>query len=105
MENLDNYEEITINEKRKIEDKLYYLQGLQNFRIEFHNFLGFLNIILPKIKKHYRFFYRGGIKEDLFLFQQTQSFILYFEGIRDISEFTVNPINYKSFYITNDDLF
>jgi len=105
MENLDNYEEITINEKRKIEDKLYYLQGLQNFRIEFHNFLGFLNIILPRIKKHYRFFYRGGIKEDLFLFQQTQSFILYFEGIRDISEFTIIPDKYKSFYITNDDLF
>ena len=56
MENLDNYEEIAINEKRKIEDKLYYLQRLQNFSIEFHNFMGFLNIILPNIKKQYRFF-------------------------------------------------
>ena len=105
MENLDNYEEIVINEKRKIEDKLYYLQDLQNFHIEFHNFLGFLNIILPKIKKHYRFFYRGGIKEDLFLFQQTQSFILYFEGVRDISEFTIIPHKYQFSYITHDDLF
>jgi hypothetical protein len=105
MDNLDNYEEISINENRKIEDKLYYLQGLQNFRIEFDNFMGFLNIILPKIKKHYRFFYRGGIKEDLFLFNQPQSFIIYFEGVRNISEFTVNPINYKSSYITQDDLF
>ena len=105
MENLDNYEEIAINEKRKIEDKLYYLQRLQNFSIEFHNFMGFLNIILPNIKKQYRFFYRGGIKKDLFLFNQTQSIILYFEGIRDIGEFTVNSINYKSSYITQDNLF
>jgi hypothetical protein len=105
MQNIDNYEEIATNEKRKIEDKLYYLQGLQNFRIEFHNFLGFLNIILPKIKKHYRFFYRGGVKEDLFLFQDISTFILYFEGVRDISEFTIIPVNHQCSYIQQDDLF
>ena len=105
MENQENYEEITINEKRKIEDKLYYLHGLQNFNIEFHNFMGYLNIILPKTKKHYRFFYRGGIKEDIFLFHEYQTFIFYFEGIRDISEFSIIPLNYQSAYIQQDDLF
>jgi hypothetical protein len=105
MQNLDNYEQIAINEKRKIEDKLYYLQGLQNFRIEFHNFVGFLNIILPKIKKHYRFFYRGGVKEDFFVFQDISSFLIYFEGVRDISEFTIIPVNHQCSYIQQDDLF
>jgi hypothetical protein len=105
MQNLENYEQIATNEKRKIEDKLYYLQGLQNFRIEFHNFLGFLNIILPKIKKHYRFFYRGDVKEDFFVFQNISSFLIYFEGVRDISEFTVIPHKHQSSYINNDDLF
>jgi len=105
MENEGNYEEITINDKRKIEDKFYYLQGLQNFRIEFYNFMGYLNIILPKIKKHYRFFYRGGIKEDLFLFQEYQDFIFYFEGVRDISEFKIIPVNHQCSYIQQDNLF
>ena len=105
MENQENNEEITINEKRKIEDKFYYLQDLQNFYIKFHNFMGYLNIILPKMKKHYRFFYRGGIKEDLFLFKNIQSFIFYFEGVRDISEFTIIPENYQSPYLHQDDLF
>ena len=67
--------------------------------------MGYLNIILPKMKKHYRFFYRGGIKEDLFLFKNIQSFIFYFEGVRDISEFTIIPENYQSPYLHQDDLF
>lgn len=105
MYNEENYEEISVNEIRKIEDKFYYLQGLHNFRIEFCNFMGYLNIILPKTKKHYCFFYRGGIKDDVFLFDQMQSFIFYFEGIRNISKFTIIPINYQSTYIQRDYLF
>jgi len=105
MENQENNEEIIINEKRKIENKFYYLQGLQNFNIEFHNFMGYLNIILPKTKKHYRFFYRRGIKEDFFVFQDISSFIFYFEGVRDISEFSIIPVRYQSAYIQQDDLF
>jgi len=108
MQNQENYEEISINENRRINDKLYYLQdlqNLQNFRIEFSNFMGYLNIILPNKNRHYRFFYRGGIKEDLFLFDQKQSFIFYFEGIRELSEFKIIPINYQSSYIQQDDLF
>jgi hypothetical protein len=105
MQNQENYEEILINEKRKIEDKFYFVKDLENFRIEFFNFMGYLNIALPNNNKYYRFFYRGGIKEDLFLFDQKQSFIFYFEGIRDISEFRIIPVNYQSSYIQKDDLF
>lgn len=107
MDDQTNYEEICINNKRKIEDKFYFLQGFQNFRLELENFMGYLNIILPKIKKHYRFFYRGGIKEDFFTFdgQQNQSFLFYFEGIQDIGEFMVIPDDSPSPYIQQDDLF
>jgi hypothetical protein len=105
MDNIENYEEITVNENKKIEDKLYYLQCIQNFRIEFDNFMGFLNIILPKTKKHHRFFYRGGIKEDFFVFQDISSVLFYFECIRDISSFRVVPENYQLQYIEKDNLF
>ena len=105
MQNEQNYEEISINEKRKIEDKFYFVKDLENFRIEFFNFMGYLNITLPNNNKYYRFFYRGGIKDDLFLFNQKQSFIFYFEGIRNISEFKIIPVNYHSSYIHQDDLF
>jgi len=105
MDEQNNYYEITVNEKIKIEDKIYYVQGLQNFRIEFDNFMGYLNIILLNTRKHYRFFYRGGIKEDFFIFQKNQSFLFYFDGVRDISNFTIIPENHKSQYIQQDDLF
>jgi hypothetical protein len=105
MDDQTNYEEICINQKRKIEDKFYYLQSFQHFRIELENFMGYLNIILPKTKKHYRFFYRGGVKEDSFVFNHPHYIIFYFDGIRDISEFTVIPENHQSPYIQQDDLF
>lgn len=106
MENLENYEEITVNEKRKIEDKIYYLQCIQNFHIEFDKFMGFLNIILLKTKKHYRFFYRGGVKEDSFFLEDISSVLFYFEGVRDISNFCIVPENHhQSPYIQQDDLF
>jgi glycosyltransferase involved in cell wall biosynthesis len=105
MENIENYEEIVFNEKRKIEDKLYYLQCIQNFRIEFDNFMGFLNIILPKTKKHYRFFYRGGVKEDSFVFPEISSGLFYFESLRDISSFCIVRQEFKSPYIEKDNLF
>ena len=107
MNDQNNYEEIYINEKKKIEDKFYYLQFLQNFRIELENFMGYVNIILLKTKKHYRFFYRGGIKEDFFTFdeQQKQSFLFYFEGIRDISNFMIVSEKFQSPYIQQDNLF
>ena len=106
MQNLDDYEEICVNQKIKIEDKCFYVQSLQNFRLELDNFMGYLNIILPKNKKHYRFFYRGGVKEDSFLFHNPQSFLFYFEGVRDISSFRIIPeiINQPK-YIQQDDLF
>ena len=56
MQNEQNYEEISILEKRKIEDKFYFVKDLQNFRIEFFNFMGYLNITLPNNNKYYRFF-------------------------------------------------
>lgn len=100
MEKLDEYVKI------KIEDKRYCMKSLQNFRLELENFMGYFNIILPKAKKHYRFFYRGGVKEDSFLFHNPQSFIFYFEGVRDISSFRVIPENHhRSKYIHHDDLF
>jgi glycosyltransferase involved in cell wall biosynthesis len=99
MEELDEYEKI------KIEDKQYYMKSLQNFRLELENFMGYFNIILPKSKKHYRFFYRGGIKEDFFLFHNPQSFLFYFEGFRDISSFCIIPEDYQTKYIQQDDLF
>ena len=105
MQNIDNYEEICVNQKMKIEDKLYYVQVLQHFRIELENFMGYFNIILLKTKKHYRFFYRGGVKKDSFVFNQPHSVLFYFEGVRDISEFTVIPENHQSPYIQQDDLF
>ena len=105
MQNLDDYEEICVNQKIKIEDKCFYVQFLQNFRLELENFMGYLNIILPKIKKHYRFFYRGGVKDDSFLFDNPQSFLFYFEGVRDISNFRIIPENYQPKYIQQDDLF
>lgn len=105
MENQDEYHQIQVNEKIKIEDKLYNVQSLQNFRLELDNFMGYLNIILPRTKKHYRFFYRGGVKEDYFLLNVPQSFLFYFEGVRDISEFRIIPENYQPKYIQQDDLF
>jgi len=106
MEKLDEYEEICVNEKIKIEDKCYHVKSLQNFRLELENFIGYVNIILPKAKKHYRFFYRGGVKEDYFLFNNSQSFLFYFEGVRDTSSFQIIPeiINQPK-YIQQDDLF
>lgn len=106
MENQDNYQQIQVNEKIEIEDKLYYVQSLQNFRLEFENFMGYLNIILPKAKKHYRFFYRGGVKEDSFLFNDSQSLLFYFEGVRDTSSFwIITDIINQPKYIQKDDLF
>ena len=105
MDDQNNYEEIYINQKRKIEDKFYYLQSIQHFRLELDNFMGYMNIILPKMKKHYRFFYRGGIKEDFFTFEKIQSVLFYFEGIQDISEFMVTSEETPSPYIQQDDLF
>ena len=105
MHNLEDYEEICVNQKIKIEEKCYHVKSLQNFHLELENFMGYLNIILPKEKKHYRFFYRGGVKEDSFLFHNPQSFLFYFEGVRDISEFTIIPENYQPKYIQQDDLF
>jgi len=99
MEELDEYKKI------KIEDKQYYMKSLQNFRLELENFMGYFNIFLPKSKKHYRFFYRGGIKEDFFLFHNPQSFLFYFEGFRDISSFCIVPEDYQIKYIQQDDLF
>ena len=84
MDDQDNYEEICINHKKKIEDKLYYLECVQYFRLELDNFMGYVNIILPKMKKHYRFFYRGGIKEDFFTFEEKMNFLLtknYFQSL------------------------
>jgi len=105
MQNLDDYQQIPVNEKIKIEDKCYYVQSLQNFRLELENFMGYFNLILPKAKKHYRFFYRGGVKEDYFLFNNPQSVLLCFEGARDISSFCIIPEDYQSKYIQQDDLF
>ena len=105
MQNLEAYEEICVNQNIKIEDKCYHAQSLQYFRIELENFMGYLNIILLKAKKHYRFFYRGGVKEDSFFFNNPQSFLFYFEGVRDISQFRIIPENYQSKYIQHDDLF
>ena len=105
MQNLDNYEEICVNQKIKIEEKCYHVKSLHNFRLELENFMGYLNIILPKIKKHYRFFYRGGVKEDSFLFHNPQSFLFYFEGVRNISQFTIIAENYQPKYVQQDDLF
>jgi glycosyltransferase involved in cell wall biosynthesis len=106
MQNLDDYEKICVNQKRKIEDKLYCAEGLQHFRLELENFMGYFNIILPKAKKHYRFFYRGGVKEDSFLFNNPQSVLLYFEGVRDVSSFRISSENHhQSKYIQQDDLF
>jgi glycosyltransferase involved in cell wall biosynthesis len=105
MDDQNNYEEICINHKKKIENKLYYLECAQHFRLELENFVGYVNIILPKMKKHYRFFYRGGIKEDFFTFEEKMNFLFYFEGIQDISEFMVSPIETPNTYIQQDNLF
>lgn len=105
MENIENYEEINVNDKRKIEDKFYNLRCIQKFSIKLENFMGFLNIILPNTKKHYRFFYRGSIKEDSFVFQDISSVLFYFEGVRDISNFWIVPENNQFQYIQQDDLF
>ena len=100
MEKLDEYEKI------KIEDKCYHVKSLRSFRLELENFMGYFNIILSKSKKHYRFFYRGSVKEDSFLFNNLQSFLFYFEGVRDNSSFRLIPENYhQSKYIQQDDLF
>jgi len=106
MQNQDVYNQIEINEKINIEDRLYYIESLQNFILEIENFIGYVNIILPKAKKHHRFFYRGGVKEDYFLFNNSQSFLFYFEGVRDTSSFRIIPdiINQPK-YIQQDDLF
>jgi hypothetical protein len=105
MDDQNNYEEIFINHKNKIEDKLYFLQSAQHFRLELKNFVGYVNIILPKTKKHYRFFYRGGIKEDFFTFEEKMNFLFYFQGILDTSEFMVTPIETPNTYIQQDNLF
>jgi hypothetical protein len=106
MDNIDKYEEIYVNKKIKLEDKIYYLSNLKNFKILFENFIGFLNIFLLNTKKHYQFFYRGDIKEDFFILNKQQSILIYFEGnIDNISEFMIIPEKYKSPYIEHDPLF
>jgi glycosyltransferase involved in cell wall biosynthesis len=107
MQNQDDYQQIQVNEKIKIEDKWYYVQYLCNFKLEMENFMGYVNIILSKSKKNYRFFYRGGVKEDSFMFHNLQSFLFYFEGVRDISSFQLIPENHhhQPKYIQQDDLF
>ncbi len=105
MEYIDDYEEICVNEKRKIENKIYYVQGLQYFYIKFINFNGILNIISLNQKKNYKFFYPLMIKEDFFIFEQRDSFLFYFNNYQNNGEFIIIPENYKYNYIKQDELF
>jgi len=86
----------------KIEDKFYCVKNIQNFILKLHNFTGYINIIIPKGKKHYRF-YLHYISEDAFTFPIIfSSIFIYFEGN---GEFMINKIDYENPYINIDDLF
>jgi hypothetical protein len=105
MEHMDEYEEIFINEKKNIENKIYYLQGIQYFYIKFYNFKGSLNIISLNQKKNNKFFYPNLIKEDFFIFEQKDSFLFYFNNYQNNGEFIIIPENYKYSFIEQDELF
>ena len=105
MEHINEYEEIFTNEKKRIENKIYYIQGLQYFYINFYNFNGVLTIMLLNQKKTYKFFYPKLIKKDFFVFEQKDSFLFYFSNNQNNGRFMINPENYKYTFIKQDELF
>jgi hypothetical protein len=105
MENINEYEEISTNEKKVIENKIYYIKGLQYFYIKFYNFNGALNLISLNQKKNYKFFYPILIKEDFFIFEQKDSFLFYFNNNQNNAEFMIIPENYQNTFIKQDELF
>lgn len=105
MEHINEYDEIFTNKKIKIENKIYYLNGIQCFYINFYNFNGILTIISLNNNKKYNFFYPIMIKEDFFIFEQKDSFLIYFNSNQNNAEFIIISDNYQNTFIAKDDLF
>lgn len=95
------YKNIFLGEWQDIERCFYFVENLQNFRMHLKDFSGYINIIIPKLRKSYRN-YLHNIQEDTYELGEECNFLIYFEGE---GSFKLDKTQINNSYIEIDRLF